>query len=349
MQNKILILLVVLLSGYSTIALADEIIVEDADTIWDLSLDNNTDRSEAPGNEIIVAEADTVWNLTLDNATSIGRLVGEPGVMVTKYADTLTYYLLENATSVGRLVGEPGVMVTKYADTLTYYLLENATSVGRLVGEPGVMVTKYADTLTYYLLENATSVGRLVGEPGVMITRYADTFSYSGLTSPPFDFTKPVISNVTVTNITSTSATVNWVTDEVADSLVKYGNESENYTLQKYDPTNVTLHSVDLTGLLPNTTYYFIVNSTDLNRNSNESTEYCFTTKETGGLCGDVNSNGIVNMDDTILLLERVGKFSAYQTNEDVNCDGEINMGDVILLLNHVVGDPDEYELGCCE
>ncbi|MCW7078315.1 MAG: hypothetical protein OCU22_04200 [Canidatus Methanoxibalbensis ujae] len=41
---------------------------------------------------------------------------------------------------------------------------------------------------------------------------------------------KPLISDVTVTNITLTSATVNWVTDETADSPVKYGTESGNYT-----------------------------------------------------------------------------------------------------------------------
>jgi len=306
MKNKILFFLIFgILVLCPQIALADEIIVEDADAVWDLTLDNATDAPTAPGNEtiaeeaitaynltldnatnapimlgdeIIVVDADTVWNLTLDNATSIGRLVGEPGVMVAKYADTLTYYLLENATDVGRLVGEPDVIVTKYADTFTYHLLENATDVGRLVGEPDVMVTKYADTFSYYPLENATEVHHLIGEPGVMVTRYADTFSYSDLMSPPFDFTKPVISDVSVTNIKLTSATVNWVTDEVADSMVKYGIESGNYTLQKYDSANITSHSVNLIGLLPNTTYYFVVNSTDLNRNSNESAEYNFTT-----------------------------------------------------------------------
>jgi len=307
MLNRILLVLIFsILVLCPQIALGDEIIVEGADAVWDLTLDDATEAptvlgNEAiaeeaitaynltvdsatsnapimPGDEIIVVDADTVWNLTLDNATHIGRLVGEPGVMVTKYADTFTYYLLENATDVGRLVGEPGVMVTLYADTQTYYLLENATEIGRLVGEPGVMVTKYADTFSSYSLENATEVHRLIGEPGVMITLYADTFSYLDLMSPPFDFTKPLISDVTVTNITLTSATVNWVTDEPADSLVKYGTESGNYTLQKYDSANVTSHSVNLVGLLPNTTYYFVVNSTDLNRNSNESVEYNFTT-----------------------------------------------------------------------
>jgi len=232
----------------------------------------------ALGDEIIVEDAEAVWNLTLDDAAEVEPLVGEAGVMVTKYADAFTYYLLENATDVGRLVGEPGVMVTKYADTFTYYLLENATDVGRLVGESGVMVTKYADTFTYYPLANNNDISHLIGEPGVMVTRYADTFTYKDLTAPPFNFTKPVISDVRVTSITLTSATVNWITDRVADSLVKYGTESGNYTLQKYDPTNVTSHSLNLIDLLPTTTYYFVVNSSALNGKSKESVEYNFTT-----------------------------------------------------------------------
>ena len=98
--------------------------------------------------EIVVVDADTVWNLALDDATDVDRLVGEPGVMVVKYADVFSYKSLENATAVERLVGEPGVMVVRYADAIAYKPLENATEVDRLVGEPGVIVVKYADTVT---------------------------------------------------------------------------------------------------------------------------------------------------------------------------------------------------------
>jgi hypothetical protein len=205
----------------------------------------------ALGDEIIVEDAEAVWNLTLDNATEVEHLVGEPGVMVTKYADAFSYFMLENATAIGRLFGEPSVMVTKYADAFVYHLLEDAAEVEHLVGEPGVMVTKYADT-----------------------------FTYEGLEAPPFDInvTEPIISDVSVTNITLTSATVTWITDEVADSLVKYGTESGNYTLQEYDPVNVTTHSANLIGLMSNTTYYFVVNSTNMNGTSNESAEYTFST-----------------------------------------------------------------------
>ncbi len=97
--------------------------------------------------EIVVVDADNVWNLTLDDATDVDHLVGKPDIMVVKYADAFSYKSLEDATAVNRLVGEPGVMVVRYADVIAYKPLENATEVDRLVGEPGVIVVKYADTV----------------------------------------------------------------------------------------------------------------------------------------------------------------------------------------------------------
>ena len=64
--------------------------------------------------------------------------------------------------------------------------------------------------------------------------------------------------------------------------------------------------------------------------------------------CGDVNSNGEVDMEDVLLLIEHVRSQGGYEWAGDVTCDGEVNMGDVILLLNYV-GDSATYELGCCE
>jgi Purple acid Phosphatase, N-terminal domain len=88
-----------------------------------------------------------------------------------------------------------------------------------------------------------------------------------------------IISNVSITGITADSAIITWDTNGLSSSLVKYGAESGNYTLQKYDLVNVTSHSIHLFGLLPDTTYYFVVNSTDQHGNSNQSNEYDLTTE----------------------------------------------------------------------
>jgi len=94
------------------------------------------------------------------------------------------------------------------------------------------------------------------------------------------DTTSPIIININATNITDKSATIVWETDEISDSIVKYGTNSGDYPHEKNDSTDVVFHSINLTGLDAKTTYYYIVNSTGPSVNSNESVEYSFTTKK---------------------------------------------------------------------
>ena len=92
------------------------------------------------------------------------------------------------------------------------------------------------------------------------------------------DTTPPAITDVANETPTSGSVTITWTTDEASDSLVKYGIDSDNYTDATSDGAMTTSHVIQLSGLTPNTTYYFVVNSTDASGNMNESSEYSFTT-----------------------------------------------------------------------
>lgn len=92
------------------------------------------------------------------------------------------------------------------------------------------------------------------------------------------DTTPPIITNISLVLVTKNSATITWETDEVSDSLVKYGTEPGNYTETAYNATDVIYHSIDLVGLTSNTTYYYVVNSTDPSNNSAQSVEFNFTT-----------------------------------------------------------------------
>jgi S-layer protein (TIGR01567 family) len=85
---------------------------------------------------------------------------------------------------------------------------------------------------------------------------------------------------------TSSSATITWTTNNDSDSRVKYGTTSGDYEKKKHDATNETDHSITLTDLDADTTYYFRVNSTDESGNSAESGEYEFKTKAEGHSTG---------------------------------------------------------------
>ncbi len=106
------------------------------------------------------------------------------------------------------------------------------------------------------------------------------TYTATGTVST--DCTPPVISNVAVTNLTGTTATVTWTTNESANSRVTYGTSIPPGTNRDDLGNYVTSHSVNLTGLTPCSQYYFSVTSADAVGNSasdnNGGSYYTFST-----------------------------------------------------------------------
>ncbi len=96
-------------------------------------------------------------------------------------------------------------------------------------------------------------------------------------TTPP-DTAPPAISSVAATPGVD-SATVTWTTDEPANSQVKYGTAADSLTSSASNPDLVTSHSVKLTGLASNTTYYYTVASTDGGGNTSTSAPASFKTQ----------------------------------------------------------------------
>lgn len=73
----------------------------------------------------------------------------------------------------------------------------------------------------------------------------------------------PVISGVSVTDVTDRTATVRWMTDTPSSSRVEYGTTLDYGTQTPLDAARVTSHSVALTALEPNTLYHFRVLSSN--------------------------------------------------------------------------------------
>lgn len=92
-------------------------------------------------------------------------------------------------------------------------------------------------------------------------------------TAPP-----NIISGPEVIGTTDHSATIVWETDQLADSVVRYGSRSGTYDLEVEDPNLVTAHHVVLTDLTPATVYHFVVQSTGAAGHTVVSGEHFFTT-----------------------------------------------------------------------
>jgi hypothetical protein len=72
----------------------------------------------------------------------------------------------------------------------------------------------------------------------------------------------PTISGVTVSNIIDTAATITWTTNQQSTSTVDYGNTTALGSTTS-DGNLTYNHTINLTGLSPNTLYYYQVSSTN--------------------------------------------------------------------------------------
>ncbi|MFH0890438.1 MAG: fibronectin type III domain-containing protein [Candidatus Liptonbacteria bacterium] len=94
------------------------------------------------------------------------------------------------------------------------------------------------------------------------------------------DTTPPVVSSVSASSITSSSAVITWITNEPATGFVNYGSNSQNWAVTPTDTSYITSHSITLSNLTGGTLYTYRVYSVDASGNGPQGypPEYTFTT-----------------------------------------------------------------------
>ena len=122
-----------------------------------------------------------------------------------------------------------------------------------------------------------------------------DQTTITGPRSAPPDVDAPVLSDISV-SVATTEATVTWTSDENATSQVEYGLTTALGTFTPLDGAFVTDHSVTLTGLAANTTYFYQAISQDpsTNQAAAPTPAGSFTTAPVGGAQGS-----LVNLQDS--------------------------------------------------
>jgi Purple acid Phosphatase, N-terminal domain len=122
------------------------------------------------------------------------------------------------------------------------------------------------------------------------------------------DSTAPTLSAIGVSASTST-ATVSWFSSEAATSKVYLSTTTPLSSATAQVLTNATLvtnHSVAVSGLIPNTTYYFRVESADAVGNTATSSETSFVTSAvpvadtTAPVISGIGASGIASTSATI-------------------------------------------------
>ena len=131
-----------------------------------------------------------------------------------------------------------------------------------------VQITGLTAGTTYYYKARSVDANNNTSDSAVYSFTTADTAA-------------PAISQVAATNVTHSSATITFTTDEVASSSVNYGT-SVSYGQTSSNGNFNTTHLFNITGLSPETVYYYKVNATDALSNAatndNSGAGYTFTT-----------------------------------------------------------------------
>jgi len=160
------------------------------------------------------------------------------------------------AATVAWTTNESSTSVVSYGTTTAL----GSTATGASGTSHSVALTGLTDGTTYYYrVTSADASGNSTTSP--VSTSAPSTFVTR-------DTTPPVVSAVAVT-ASGTTATVTWTTNESATTSLAYGTSTS--LGQSATGTVGTSHTVSLSGLTPNTRYYYRVTSADAAGNSTTS------------------------------------------------------------------------------
>ncbi len=131
----------------------------------------------------------------------------------------------------------------------------------------------------------------------------ADLFSFR---TEDVDETPPNITNVSVTTTDSTAA-ISWKTNELADSIIDYG-ETPSYEIDTIvDPAYVSDHSILISSLTPDTVYNYKITSEDQDGNPASTTNLTFKTKKLPGAVQSDDFSSCTLNDEIWTYIDPVG------------------------------------------
>ncbi|KPK82822.1 MAG: hypothetical protein AMS27_13900, partial [Bacteroides sp. SM23_62_1] len=179
--------------------------------------------------------------------------------MTDEKADSYVFYKLAGSSGPFSKQGSPdmliahNVIVVDLQPDTDYWFIISSTDFS--LNTAAIYPEDFYGDSTLFKMSRTLKVNQPPGGTGSFRTRkFADTQEPA------------IISGPVVTNVTSSSATIEWVTNENSNSFIYYGL-TEDYGLAKGTAYNVKEHEVTLTNLDSAVTYNYSVASTDLSNN----------------------------------------------------------------------------------
>jgi|GEM_PF-1199713 len=171
-----------------------------------------------------------------------------------------------NSASISWSTDEPSDSQVEYGTTSAYGSAIVAS--GSLITSHSVPLGSLSAGVDYhYRVKSKDAAGNL-----------AVSGDFTFTTVNAVDTTAPVISGVSVSSITSSSAVVSWTTNEPSDTQVDCGTTSGYGSLSGLNSSMVTAHSAFMSGLSPSTSYHYRARSKDAAGNLGVSGDFTLAT-----------------------------------------------------------------------
>jgi hypothetical protein len=216
--------------------------------------------------DFAVGEALTV---AFDTTSSSGDESATPALLGVSLSGTSDQTVTVDYAVTGGSATGGGVDYTLDAGTLTFIPGDTAEDISIAVVDDALDENDETIEVTLSNPTNAT-----LGANTVHTYTINDNDAMGG--GGVSDTTPPTISDISVSNITETSADIAWKTGGTSDSQVEYWSSPSK--LSPLDTRYVTKHLIHLTGLTPCTTYSYQTMSRDRAGNLAISDVYTFTT-----------------------------------------------------------------------
>ncbi len=222
--------------------------------------------------------ANTLYNFQVRSADVAGNLVVSSNASFTTntqadvIAPVISSVAVSNITASGATItwttNEAADSQVVYGTTSAYG--STTTLDATLVTNHSVVLTGLSSSTLYHIAVRSKDAA----------TNLAVSSDVAFTTSAPVDTTAPTISGISAT-VGSTTATINWATNENSTTKVYYSTTTPlvfGSALIVSNGSLVASHSAPLVSLSASTTYYYVVESADALNNISTSSQQSFTT-----------------------------------------------------------------------
>ena len=253
------------------------------------------------------------YTYTITNNTNVGNGV----ITITgknSYSGTATFYF--TIKSAGTTVTDLSTATVTLSQTSVAYTGSAITSPVPTVKVGSTTLTKGTDYDVSY--SNNTNVGTAT----VTVTGKG---SYAGTNSATFSITALNLSNATIGAIADQTYTGSALTPA---PTVKYGSKTltagSDYTVSYSNNTNAGTATVTVTG--------------KGNYTGTKQATFKIVSSATGRTPGDVNGDNSVDIDDVLLIQQKIAKWDVTinEANANVNGDSTIDIDDVLLIQQKI-------------